>query len=71
MLRHLAYTAGWKKFEPAWDWVIRLKRLAGFLPLLETILAGGGGHASPELFERFIDEDSPYPPPTTQNPIDF
>jgi radical SAM superfamily enzyme YgiQ (UPF0313 family) len=42
-LRHLAYTAGWKKFEHAWDWVIRLKRLTGFLPLLETVLAGGGG----------------------------
>ena len=25
-LRHLAYAAGWKKFEPLWDLVIRAKR---------------------------------------------
>jgi hypothetical protein len=23
-----AYSAGWKKFEPAWDFVIRLKQLS-------------------------------------------
>jgi radical SAM superfamily enzyme YgiQ (UPF0313 family) len=39
-LRHLAYTGGWKKFEPMWDWVIRAKRVASFLPVLETVLAG-------------------------------
>ena len=27
-LRHLAYAAGWKKFEPLWDLVIRAKRTA-------------------------------------------
>jgi radical SAM superfamily enzyme YgiQ (UPF0313 family) len=37
-LRHLAYAGGWKKFEPLWDAVIRLKRVANFLPLLETVL---------------------------------
>jgi hypothetical protein len=37
-LRHLAYATGWKKFEPLWDLVIRLKRVTSFLPLLETIL---------------------------------
>jgi radical SAM superfamily enzyme YgiQ (UPF0313 family) len=41
-LRHFAYAAGWKKFEPFWDWVIRAKRVANFLPLLESILAGFG-----------------------------
>jgi len=40
-LRHLAYTAGWKKFEPLWDWVIRLKRVGQALPLLEAVLRGG------------------------------
>jgi radical SAM superfamily enzyme YgiQ (UPF0313 family) len=39
-LRHLAYSAGWKKFEPLWDWVIRLKRVGNFLPFLEAILEG-------------------------------
>jgi hypothetical protein len=38
-LRHIAYVGGWKKFEPLWDWVIRAKRVASFLPLLEKILA--------------------------------
>ena len=37
-LRHFAYAAGWKKFEPLWDFVIRAKRVARMLPLLETIL---------------------------------
>ena len=41
-LRHLAYTGGWKKLEPLWDWVIRAKRVASFLPLLETVLEGVG-----------------------------
>ncbi|HLB48775.1 MAG TPA: radical SAM protein [Anaerolineales bacterium] len=39
-LRHFAYAAGWKKFEPMWDWVIRVKRVTYMLPLLESILAG-------------------------------
>jgi radical SAM superfamily enzyme YgiQ (UPF0313 family) len=39
-LRHLAYAAGWKKFEPVWDWVIRTKRVANFLPALESVLSG-------------------------------
>jgi len=39
-LRHLSYAGGWKKFEPMWDWVIRAKRVAQFLPLLETVLDG-------------------------------
>lgn len=38
-LRHLAYAGGWKKFEPLWDWVIKAKRVAQFIPLLETILS--------------------------------
>jgi radical SAM superfamily enzyme YgiQ (UPF0313 family) len=41
-LRHFAYAAGWKKFEPFWDWVIRARRVTNFLPLLESILAGFG-----------------------------
>lgn len=38
-LKHLAYSAGWKKFEPAWDAVIRLKQLAQMRPALEAVLA--------------------------------
>jgi radical SAM superfamily enzyme YgiQ (UPF0313 family) len=45
-LRHIAYAGGWKKFEPAWDWVIRAKRVSHALPLLENILGGFGRHAA-------------------------
>jgi radical SAM superfamily enzyme YgiQ (UPF0313 family) len=38
-VRHLAYAGGWKKFEPFWDWAIRLKRVGSLLPMLERILA--------------------------------
>jgi radical SAM superfamily enzyme YgiQ (UPF0313 family) len=38
-LKHLAYSAGWKKFEPAWDFVIRLKRLSQMRPMLEAVLS--------------------------------
>jgi radical SAM superfamily enzyme YgiQ (UPF0313 family) len=41
-LRHVAYAGGWKKFEPMWDWVIRAKKVANLLPVLETVLAGFG-----------------------------
>jgi hypothetical protein len=39
-LRHLAYAAGWKKFEPLWDLVIRARRTGLVLPVLECILSG-------------------------------
>jgi radical SAM superfamily enzyme YgiQ (UPF0313 family) len=44
IIRHLAYTGGWKKFEPLWDWVIRAKKVTSFLPFLESVLAGFGSH---------------------------
>jgi radical SAM superfamily enzyme YgiQ (UPF0313 family) len=37
-IRHAAYAAGWKKFEPLWDLVIRAKRTAFMLPVLEAVL---------------------------------
>jgi len=43
--RHFAYAAGWKKFEPLWDWLIRAKRVTQALPLLETVLGGLGKSA--------------------------
>jgi len=41
-LRHFAYAAGWKKFEPLWDLVIRAKRAGAMLPVLEAILGATG-----------------------------
>ena len=44
-LRHLGYSAGWKKFEPLWDVVIRARRAGALLPVLETILSEFGRRA--------------------------
>jgi len=38
-VKHLCYSAGWKKFETAWDFVIRLKQLAQMRPMLEAVLS--------------------------------
>ncbi len=45
VLRHLAYSAGWKKFEWMWDRVISVKQVNRALPLLEAVLSGFGAHA--------------------------
>jgi radical SAM superfamily enzyme YgiQ (UPF0313 family) len=38
-LKHSFYAAGWKKFEPLWDTLIRARRLAQVTPLLEAVLS--------------------------------
>ena len=45
-LRHVGYSAGWKKFEPMWDFIIRAKRAGAMLPVLETILSEFGRRAA-------------------------
>ena len=37
--KHFFYAAGWKKFEPLWDLVIRAKQLRAMTPLLEGVLS--------------------------------
>jgi radical SAM superfamily enzyme YgiQ (UPF0313 family) len=37
--KHFFYAAGWKKFEPLWDLVIRAKQLQIMTPLLEGVLS--------------------------------
>ncbi len=51
-MRHVGYAAGWKKFEPLWDMVIRAKRATAALPTLETILDGFGAHPADERAEK-------------------
>ena len=41
-VRHAAYSAGWKRFEPMWDLVIRAKRVRALRPVLERVLDAGG-----------------------------
>jgi len=63
--KHLCYSAGWKKFEPAWDFVIRLKQLAQMRPLLEAVLSPL--NSSPDYSES----DEPVRPPASRSPRDL
>ncbi|RUT07336.1 B12-binding domain-containing radical SAM protein [Dulcicalothrix desertica PCC 7102] len=44
-LRHLAYTGAWKKAEPIWDMLIRLKQVNHLLPTLENVLNSFDNHS--------------------------
>jgi radical SAM superfamily enzyme YgiQ (UPF0313 family) len=55
-LRHMAYSGGWKKFEPLWDLLIRSKQVLHALPVLETILTGFGSSPARSGTEEF-DQD--------------
>ena len=37
--KHFFYAAGWKKFEPLWDMIIRARQLTRVTPLLEAVLS--------------------------------
>jgi hypothetical protein len=37
--KHFFYAAGWKKFEPLWDLLIRARQLTRVTPLLEAVLS--------------------------------
>jgi hypothetical protein len=37
--KHFFYAAGWKRFEPAWNLVIRARQLGLMTPLLEAVLS--------------------------------
>ena len=37
--KHFFYAAGWKKFEPLWNFVIKTRRLTQMTPLLEAVLS--------------------------------
>jgi radical SAM superfamily enzyme YgiQ (UPF0313 family) len=41
--KHFFYAAGWKKFEPLWDLVIKARRLELMTPLLEAVLSKVSG----------------------------
>jgi radical SAM superfamily enzyme YgiQ (UPF0313 family) len=45
-VKHFFYSAGWKKFEAAWDLVIRIKQLSQMRPILEAVLAPVGKRTS-------------------------
>lgn len=54
--KHFFYAAGWKKFEPLWDMIIRARQLTRVTPLLEAVLARVSGSrqaAQPQTPEAF------------------
>ena len=51
-LKHFFYSAGWKKFERAWDFVIRVKQLAQLRPVLEAVLSPVNKHVTRESKQR-------------------
>jgi radical SAM superfamily enzyme YgiQ (UPF0313 family) len=55
MLKHFAYTAGWKKFEPLWNFLIKSRRLNDMLPVLESILSKVKGRAENKPTEVALD----------------
>jgi len=46
--KHFFYAAGWKKFEPAWNMVIRARQLGLMTPLLEAVLSRVTGSRTQE-----------------------
>lgn len=57
-LKHFFYSAGWKKFERAWDRVIRIRQLSRMRPLLEAVLAPVGGRREATFPARQIESES-------------
>ena len=57
--KHFFYAAGWKKFEPLWDMMIRARQLTRMTPMLEAVLSRVTGDrratqsAAAELFPIF------------------
>ncbi len=55
-LRHLLYAGAWKKCEPIWDMLIRLKQVNHLIPVLEQVLMGFNSDKSlpeNEIIPRF------------------
>jgi radical SAM superfamily enzyme YgiQ (UPF0313 family) len=50
--KHFFYAAGWKKFEPLWDMMIRAKQLRAMTPLLEGVLSKVTARQAPAEYTR-------------------
>ena len=46
--KHFFYAAGWKKFEPLWDLVIKARQLRAMTPVLEGVLSKVTAARKPE-----------------------
>jgi radical SAM superfamily enzyme YgiQ (UPF0313 family) len=52
--KHFFYAAGWKKFEPLWDLVIKARRLDLMTPLLEGVLSKVTGSSAAQPFSAAL-----------------
>lgn len=52
-LKHLFYTGGWKKFEPVWNFLIKVGGLNNMLPVLESILTKVNDNIRSEGYSEF------------------
>jgi radical SAM superfamily enzyme YgiQ (UPF0313 family) len=55
--KHFFYAAGWKKFEPLWDFVIKARRLGSTTPLLEAVLSQVTRRSNPQISSARADAD--------------
>ncbi|MGV3522671.1 MAG: B12-binding domain-containing radical SAM protein [Candidatus Sericytochromatia bacterium] len=51
-LKHFFYTAGWKKFEPVWNFMIKQEQLSAMRPALEAVLSQVRGAETPAPTEK-------------------
>ncbi len=58
--KHFFYAVGWKKFERAWNVVIRARQLGAMTPLLESVLSKVTAAAQPGVAEQEADDDRKY-----------
>lgn len=58
-LRHVAYSAGWKKFEGLWNALIRLRQVSHALPILERVLLGYDSYNSQSPTPKACPKPSP------------
>lgn len=56
-IKHFAYSGGWKKFEPLWNFMIKTQGLNKMLPLLEAILS----KVNPKTKTTNPEKPSPFP----------
>ncbi len=67
-VKHLAYSAGWKKFEAAWSAVIRLRQLRRMTPMLEAVLSKVTRHEGPARSATAPDQTAAQcPAPTSRS----
>ncbi len=60
--KHFAYAAGWKKFEPLWNFMIKSRRLDLMTPVLEAVLSKVSRVGAAERVVNRIDVNSPLSP---------